>query len=92
MSGKMNVTYFSSDRYDVNSALFEISAQAHTRSNSLLFSRAVSGLRIRSWKKTSDYVTPLQRTSCNYIMFSWMNFAVRELRICCPLRGYNWEN
>ena len=41
--------------------------QACTRSNSLFSSRAVSGLKTGLWKKTNNYVTPQQHTSCNNI-------------------------
>ena len=86
--------YIWSDRYDVNSAIFEISAQARTRLSRLFSSRTVSGLQTGCGRRLAIM---LHHSSVQVaIRHSRMNFAVRELRICCPITSLsrwviNWQ-
>ena len=84
MSGRIKSDFFLFDRYDVNSTVFEISAQARTRSNSLFSSQTVSGLEKGCGRRlaiTLHHDSNVQVT----IRYPGMNFAVKELRICCPI-------
>ena len=83
MSGKRKIGAFLAGKVRCKFSFFEISAQARTLSSSLLSSRAVPRLQTGSGRRLA---IKLHHSNVQVgITYTWMNFAVRELRICCPV-------
>ena len=82
MFGRRKIGVFLAGLVQCKSSFFEISAQARTLSSSFLSSRAVPRLQTGCGRRLA---IKLHHSNVRVaIMYSWMNFAVRELRICCP--------
>ena len=83
MSGRRKSDVFLADRVRYKFSFFEISVRVRTGSNSLIPSRSVPRLQTGCGRRLA---IKLHHSNVQVaIMYSWMNFAVTELRICCHI-------